>query len=322
MPERSGIATQLGVAEESTYGTFVTPARFVEMVDENVNLTIGRDESKGLRSGQRYLRTDHWQAGKRAAAGPIDLEIANKGFGLLFKHCGGNVATVADGTGKKHTITPASLFGLSTSWQVGRPDVSGTVQPFSYTGCKVAQWQIDQQLDAFAMLKLTLDAQDESTAQSLGSATPPAETELFHWHGFTLTVNGSAYDQYNFSVAGQNSLKTDRYRSGNRLKKEPIEHQRRSLTGSLTSELIDLTAYARFAAGTVVPIVATWVADTTYDTAKPFKMILTLNNCRFDGTTPGVKNEDVVEQVLPFTVLDDGTLPVWQIDYFTSDATP
>jgi hypothetical protein len=55
----------------------------------------------------------------------------------------------------------------------------------------------------------------------------------------------------------------------------------------------------------------------TYDTAKPFKLVLTLQNCRFDGDTPDVGGPDVLEQSLPFKVLDDGTNPVVQVDYYT-----
>jgi hypothetical protein len=49
--------------------------------------------------------------------------------------------------------------------------------------------------------------------------------------------------------------------------------------------------------------------------------VLTLQNCRFDGETPNVKGADVLEQPLPFKVLDDGTNPVWKIEYYTGDAT-
>jgi hypothetical protein len=323
MPARSGIDTQLGVAEEVTYGTYVAPTRFLTFISESMKLNIDRNESKGLRSGQKYDRTDQWKAGKRRAAGSLQTEVGNKGFGLLFKHALGGIATTADGTGKKHTATPGDLFGKALTVQIGTPDVSGTVQPYSYMGSKVASWGLSQPVNDFLLMTLGLDAQDESTAQTLAAATAPAETELFHWSGLVVTVGGSSFDALSFDFNQDNGLNVDRHHlRGSTLKKEPIEAGKRQASGTLVGEFENLTAYTRFVAGTTATIIATWTAVATYDTAKPFKLVLTLQNCRFDGDTPDVGGPDVVQQSLPFKVLDDGTNPVVQVDYYTSDATP
>jgi len=50
--------------------------------------------------------------------------------------------------------------------QVGRPQISGvTVQPFTYTGCKVTDWEFSCSDNQIAQLKCTVDAQTELTVQ-------------------------------------------------------------------------------------------------------------------------------------------------------------
>src|SRR5437868_5108841 len=304
---RSGIDAQFGMVAEGTFGTYVAPTRFLPFVTEDLNLTVDRDESAGLRTGQSYDRTDQWAAGKRRAGGSIEFEVGNKGFGLPLRHCGGTSASAASGTGFKYTITPADQFGLSATIQIGRPDTANTVNPFSYLGCKVADFELSQKISDFLKLKLGIWAQDETTSQTLAAASAPAETEVYHWSMLAMTVGGSAFDAIDFSFKNVNSQKPDRHHlRGARLAKEPITNAKKQATGSLQGDFESLTAYNRYVNGTVVPIVCTWTGTTIYDTALFHKLVLTLQNCRFDGGTPNVKSADVLEQPLPFKVLDDG----------------
>lgn len=323
MADRSGIGAQLGLAEETTFGTYVAPARFIEFASETVTYSIARDESKGLRSGQRVLRSDHWKAGKIAAAGDLNLEVGNRGFGLLFKHMLGAVATTADGAGFKHSCTIGDLFGKSLTAQVGKPDIGGVVDPFSYTGLKITDWDLANSPDNFLDLRLGVLGQNETTAQALGSATAPTETEILHWSGATLTIGGASPTLVQaVSLSGRNNFKGDRYGLvGATTFKEPIENALREITGTVDVEWEGTTNYARFTGGTTAQIIATWTAVATYDTAKPYKLVITMPACRFDGDTPNVAGEDVLMQNIPFKALDAGAGAI-TVDYYTADATP
>lgn len=322
MADRSGIGSQLMLKSEVTYGTGVVVDRPLEFVSEGLKLDIGRMESKGLRSGQRLQRFDHWAAGKRAAGGPIEFEVANKGFGLLLTTMGlGAVSTTADGTGFRHRGTIGDLFGDMMTIQVGRPDVAGTVQPFTYLGCKIAEFELVQEIDEFLILSTSIDARDETTATALATATAPTVTELFHWGGFTMTVGGSAFEPTSFKLGVNNGLKTDRHHlRGATLKKEPIEEKMREVTFEMEGEFESLTAYNRYVNGTDTAIVATWTAVATYDTAKPFKIVATMEGTRWDGETPTVDGAGVLSQPMKGVVLDDATSPTFTLDYFSSDA--
>ena len=319
----SGLFSQFGVAAESTYGTYVAATRFLEHVDDSMKLDIDRNESAGLRSGQRVLRQDHWKAGKRAAGGDIELEVPNKGFGLLISHMMGSIATAADGAGFKHTGTIGTLTGKSLTLQFGRPDTSGTVRPFNYVGCKIEEWELSNSVDDFLICKLGIDARDEDDTTALVAATAPTLTDIFHWTGCTVTVGGSAFEPRSFAIKAKNGLKVDRHHlRGASLKKEPLESKLREYEIEMDCDFESLTAYDRYAAGSHVAVVSTWVSPLTYDTAKPFKVVVTVNAARTDGDTPKLKGSDLLEQKLKLKVVDNGTNPAVQIEYFTSDASP
>lgn len=320
---RSGLFTQFGVADESTYGTYVAPTRFLEFLEESMKLDIERNESKGLRSGQRILRQDHWKAGKRGAAGSVSLEVPNKGFGVFLKHMLGTIATTTDGTGRIHTASLGDLFGDYMTMQFGRPDIAGTVQPFSYVGCKVVDWELTNSPDEYLICNLGIDARDESTSQALVAATAPSATDIFHWSECTVTVGGSSFEPQSIAIKGTNGQKTDRHHlRGSGLKKEPIENEMREITVELDADFESLTAYNRYSAGTHVAVVSTWTSTLNYDTAKPFKVVVTINAARTDGDTPNIDGADLVPQKLSLKAVDDGTNPPIQIAYYTSDTTP
>src|SRR5882757_7032538 len=163
----SGLAAQFMLAEESTYGTAVTPNRTYEFRDESLKLDAARIESSALRSGARVQRSDRWVAGKKSVGGDATFELANKSMGLLFKHALGGVATtqpdnIGNPTVYDHTFTPGD-FPTSLTAQVGRPDVSGTVRAFTYSGCRVTDWELACAVNEIATLKTTYLGQNEDT---------------------------------------------------------------------------------------------------------------------------------------------------------------
>lgn len=120
----SGLSAQLGVAEETVYGTPVTVTRFYEFTEETLDCQIDRIESAGLRSGVRVQRSDRWVPGKKAVAGDVTMELGDRSFGLWLKHMMGGVVSEQPDAGTAptvwlHTFTPGDLpVGLTC--QVGR----------------------------------------------------------------------------------------------------------------------------------------------------------------------------------------------------------
>jgi hypothetical protein len=327
MPTASGIAAQLGYAAETTWGSYKVPDHWVEVVSESFALNVQRIEGKGMRASNRVQRSDRWVSNKKGVTGSVQFEVASKGFGLWIKHCLGAVTTTTPGGGtnsKTHTGKVGDPFGLGLTVQVGRPDNAGVVQPFSYMGCKITDWEIANTVDNFVTLSSTLDGQDESTVTGLASASYASADELLSFVGGALTIAGSQVATvHDISIKGTNALKTDRYGiRTSTLKKEPIQNGLIAISGSLTSEFESLTAYNRYVNGTQASVVATWTGATLLEGSIFPSLVCTMPVCRFDGTTPNLSGQDMLTQTLPFVALYDGSQEPISVAYTTLDTTP
>lgn len=319
----AGLFAQLGFAEEVTYGTYVAPVRFLPFRSEDLRLGIERDEMETLGESSTTLRSDRWLAGKRNVAGSIAMDVFTCGFGMLFRHMLGAVAITTPATpvgtpARIHTHTLASLLGRMLTIQVGRPDVGGVVRPFSYLGCKVASWELTNAISGFLQLALTIDGRDETTAQSLAAASYPTGNVPLHWAGGAITIAGVAFPLREISIAGATGIEGDRYTIGPALKTQPLQEAYVGLTGSITADFTELTAYNRFVAGALAAIVATWTGPVI-DAEHNFRLRVTMPVCRFDGETPVVEGPQRLTQTLGFKALNDGTQPPITIEYVTTD---
>lgn len=295
MPLASGLAGQMGLVAEVTYGTFVAPSRWMEFVAESLILERERIESAGIRAGRRVLH--RWAAGIQRVTGDVSLELAPQNQGILFEHMFGGKATTGAGP-YTHTFTPGDLAGKSLAVQIGRPDIAGVVRPFSYLGMKVASWEISAAVNEYAMLNLSMYGAHEDTAQTLGTASYPGTLTPFTFLQGVVSVAGSGFDVKEATLTGDNGLAIDRHflrTTTPERPKEPLEATRREYTGTLTADFIDLTAYNRFVNGTEAALVLTF-------TSAPHTLTITMN-VRYDGTTPNIAGDELLEQSLPFKAL-------------------
>ncbi len=322
----TGLAAQLGIAEETTHGTPVTVTRFYEIISAPFKLDITRMESAGLRAGTRVLRSDRWVAGARSVGGTIAMEFANKSCGLSLQQMFGTTACALPDSGGnptvwEHTATPGDLpAGLTI--QVGVPDEAGVVQPYTYEGCVVDSWELAASVGDIGKLTVTIDGEDEKTATALASASYPTGLTVLTFIEASLDIAGSAVDVTSFTLNGANSLATDRTKLGSALRKKPSETAMREYGGTVEAYFSGLTAYNRFVNGTEAALVAKFVGALISGTFN-FALEVTCN-VRFDGDTPTVDGPDQIMQPLPFKCLDTGTGPGTAITavYRTTDVTP
>lgn len=323
MAIRSGLALQLGTAEESTYGTPVTVDRFTPIRNQTLKNDVGRIESEGIIPGQRVIKSEQWYPGKKAVAGDVIAEVETKGTGRWFKHALGGAATtqpdaVNSPTVYLHTFTPGDL-PTSLTVQVGKPDVGGTVRPFTYHGCVISGWKLEQSVDGLLLFTPSLIGEEEDNATALATATYAAGRRQFPWTNTTHTIDGSPVNVKSWSLEGTNGVAEDRYFQGSPLRKRPEEQALRTFMGSVDGEFESLTAYTRFLDGVEVPMVTTCTGPIIED-ALTFQLKVT-TNIRFEGDTPENNGREIVQQKLPYKVIDNGTTSI-KIEYQTSDATP
>lgn len=312
---------QLGVKDEVTYGTAVTVDRFFEFNSESVAVAAGRTAGEGLRVGAFTPRSDRFMPYIEGAAGNIQLDVLNKGFGFWLKHMLGTVATTGLGP-YTHTGTMGSLLGDAFTCQINRPlSPSGTNQAFTYAGGKVASWTLSNSVEENLLLDLAVDFASVSTATALATASYPAAMEPLSWVGGTVTVGGTQVDVTEVSVEVNNNLAVDRrFIKGSAVKKEPVQAGRREVSFSFSADFESLTQYDRVVsttrAGALAKIVGTWANGTD-------QLVVTIPAARFDEIGGvAVESAEALSQSLSGVGLHDGTDSPVTVAYTTADATP
>lgn len=300
MALKSGIAAQLGVKAETTWGTFVAPTRFYPLISESLTEEIDRLESEGIIAGQRVLRSEQWAAGNVDVGGDIQTELFQQGMGALLKACFGAVSTTGSGP-YTHTFTPGDLTDDHLSVQVGKPDVAGTVQPFSFYGMKVSDWELS--IDAGGLVKMTnsLIGKQLATSDALatasfgtGAATP------FTFRHATASIAGGAANVKKFTIKGSNGLDGDRRFIGSEYRAEPLEADLREYSGTVDLEFESLTQCNRFRNANEVALVSTISAGAAAS------LTITMN-VRFDGSTPEVDGRGIVQLSAPYKCIGTST---------------
>lgn len=283
-----GAEGQLGFKTESTPGTAVVVDQFIPFVSENIKNNIQYLNTQ-TKSARRTLRMK--KQGSKGISGGITTELPNTDIATLFKHMFGTVGTTGAGP-YTHTYSPAPLDGQSLTMQVGRPDASGTVQPFTYAGCKISGWTISADVDAIAQLQLNIVGMTETTATGLATASYDANWEPFVFTEASLEIASTSVGTVRSgSITCDNSV-NPRIRWGSGTSKEPTQNGLSMFTGTITTDFEDLTHYALFVAGT--PSALEMVFDNGTDT------ITITTNVIFTGETPEISDFDLLGQNLPF----------------------
>jgi Phage tail tube protein len=355
----SGLSGQCGTVAESTYGTAVTVTRFWEFLSENFVWNPGYLDGQGLKAGQAYQRSTRTTKTQIDVNGDITLEhtsgeaasVAADSMGWWWKQALGSTITtptVVLGTAFKQIHTPGSKAGFSSTIQWGRPQIlSTTVQPHTFTGCKITDWEFSCSDNTIAQLKLTLDGRDESTSIGLAAASYPTPNGLFtfaHATNFKLggtptTASGETTIASGVAVAsavngivitGSTPMKVDRRGLGNAgLKNEPIENAIPTITGTLTTEYYSRAElYDVFKLGTIT---AMQLDFSKFDSAgndangvaagpNPYLLSFIFPAVRFLSANANITGPDVIPQSIGFKAYDNGTDPIMQVKLVSKEA--
>lgn len=311
----SGLVAQLGVAPEVTPGTRVAPNRHFEFLSEGIKNNQQWINSAGLRPGRVTNR--RYAAGTAEVSGPVDLEVSPEGFGILLKHAMGAVQTT--GTDPyTHVFTPGTLNDKTLSLQIGKPDETGTVHPFDYTGCSITSWSLTAAVNDFLKAQFQFYAMSESVAESLTTPTYPATLTPFAFIDGSLTIDGSGSCVKSFNFTADNALATGRHQicaTPSRFPKQAKEQGIRQYGGTMTADFSSLALYNKFLAGTLATLALVFASGDNS---------LTLDlQVRYNGETPSVTGPTILEQTVPFTCFDaDADADAVTITLVNGDTAP
>jgi len=358
----SGLSGQVGAVAESTYGTAVTVTHFYEFLSENFQFVPAWLDGMGLKAGQAYNRASRTVVSQFDVNGDLTMEhtsgeAANAvadSMGFWWKYALGSTVTTPTlivGTAYKQVHTNGSKAGQFMTVQVGRPQISGvTVQPFTYTGVKVTDWQFSCNDNQIAQLQVTCDGRNESTAVGLAAASYPTPNGLFSFaNASVMTIGGTASTSggettiaggsslgslvNGVTITGSTPMKVDRYGLGNAgLKGEPIENAIPTITGNLSTEFFSRTElFDVFKGFGTTPL---QIDFTKFDSAgndangaaagaNPYRLSFILPSVRFKAAAVNVNGPDVVPQSVDFQAYDDGsgTNPVIQVKLVSKESS-
>lgn len=326
MPIRSGIASQIGVAAESSYGTAVTVTRFYEFESEALDIGVQKIYNTALGLG-RFQRHDRITTYPRGGGGTVVLPVMTKGFGLIFQHMLGQNTVGGAGDDKTHVCIPDAdaLYGKSLTVQKGVPGVDGTVRAITFEGGKITNWELNAAIDQLLKLTATFDFERHRTptfgsGAALASATYPSANRQLTFVEGTLEIDSTPLFVRGAKVAQNNALKVDRHGLGN-VKREPLANGISDITGELEAEFEDLAMLDAWANGDVDgALVLEFDSGVEIgSTGNNFGLTVTIPAIEYTGTTPKVGGPDVVMQPLPFKALKNASDPIITLAYVTSD---
>jgi hypothetical protein len=290
MATPSGLAGQFGFISETTTGTPLVVDTFLPFNSESIKSEIERIDSEGIRAGR--LITASWKPGSVTVAGTVEMELWNTDIATLFRHMFGAVATATNGQQWDYTYTPADLTGESLTIQVGKPDIGGTVRPFTYAGCKVGGWTMSAEVGSLVMLSLDIVGMTETNGTALETASYDTDLEPFVFTEASLSIAGATNNTVMSFELTQDTGLTERFRLGSATSLEYLQNAFREFTGTATADFQDLTQYNRFLDGDEAALVLNF--DNGSET-----LVITAN-VRFDGETPEVSGPELLEQPIPF----------------------
>lgn len=343
MPTGTGLDAQLGYKLESTFGTPVTPDKFAEFGSESLTWEPTWLEPSGLRAGTKFKRASRLVQSRQTVSGSIELEHATRLMGTLWKLALGSAVTtptqIGTTTAYKQVHVPGDYMGKSATFQVGRPEPSGTVRAHTYAGCKVSGWEFSCSDSEYAMMSLDIDGRSESTSTALAAATYTAGAGVFNFSQVTvLRLGGTASTTAGetsiatgtavpgvvsgITLSGETPMATERYGLGNAgLKNEPLENDIPTVTGTLSAEWDRATFYDLFKANTTTALEVKFEGAAIGASGEKDTLSFILPAVKFKTVAPNVDGPDVIQADVDFEAYSDETNPAIQVKLISADST-
>lgn len=355
----SGIAAQLVANAEGTYGVAASLAspHSYEFKNETMAMAKTVVQGQGLHAGGLYDRTRRRVLTNYDAKGGITMDCPTRQLAFWIQFMVGSFGqanatpTQIASTGIYKSIhQPGSMQTHSFTLQKGVPAIDGTVEPVTYVGCKLSEWDLKVQTGSLAELAFTIDARNElagnGDSDPLNGSVPSLATfgvptsglgeKVFHFRQATLYTGGTpTLTSGVVSLAGETaagnikdcdikhtfSYDAARYFLGSSgFKAEQLENNFRKITGSFNIEWLSTESmYNAFAADTTTSLELTFVGDSV--STSNYLLDVIIPNIKLDGEPPKVPGPAVVMQQVTFTGLDDETTTPIQITYQSEDST-
>ena len=174
---------QVGMKKETTYGTGVTVDRFYEILpDSSHDFDPEIIQGVGLRTGDGHRLSARRTPGTGKGDLTVKVEVISKSFGVLLESFAPAIA-INNVTGSMYQIralsTGTTTLSNSYTIQVGVPDMTGTVRPYTYAGCVAKSFEIDAPSRGVPTLSVSFWASSVTTGTALATASYASSPTIF-----------------------------------------------------------------------------------------------------------------------------------------------
>jgi hypothetical protein len=206
----SGLAGQWCFVDETTYGVApsLSTAKFYACDNDTLKLKKVTKQGTGIYAGALFPTAARRVVTEYSAGGGVPMDLPQRYLQqMLFRMFGsfGQTASALTEDGStgayKAVHAPGPLEGHTFTAQAGRPTVDGgTVEPATYTGCKVSEWEISAGQSDIAKLTLTIEGRNElmgSHLDPLNGSLPGLQSfsappgGVFYWVGASVYYGGT-----------------------------------------------------------------------------------------------------------------------------------
>lgn len=322
----SGLGASFGYSAESTYGTYVAPARWHAGKQFSIKKVQNFQEVSGVAAG-RFAAPDD-QLITEAAVGNWQGDVLRSKFGLLIAHLTGSTAAPVQQGGSAaylQTHSWADNLGKYLTAQVGHPSTGGTAHPKTGLGGKITQAEFSCGVDENLALSLDLDFKQYTEVQTLAAPSYTTPNLPFHFAQMAVKLGtfGSEAAVQGVRKCGVTigrGQDTGRFYAGNSgLKSEPIYNEMGGISGSLDVDLVTKADFHdRWTGNTATSLVWEFVGPIIASTfAYTFR--ITLPSVKFKDGIEEVNGADVNKGSIPFTAFQDPTNGFCKIEYLSTD---
>jgi len=357
MALETGLAAQWCAFDEATYGiapSFST-ALFYACDNDSLELKKTPKQGTGIFAGSLIPRAGRRVITEYSAGGGLVMELPERGMNQwLYRMMGSygqtKAALAEDGSTGAYSAVHVlgSTSGHSFAVQKGVPAVDGgTVEPFTYTGCKVSEWEVAADMGEIAKLTLTIEGRNELAGthkDPLNSSVPTLQAYtaplggVFYWvggsiyYGGTASTSGGVTSMTSPTLAanlkGPLSFKLTRPLDLERYapdvapyRNEPLQNGLATPSGAFTAEFLSAeTYYNAYAADTATAVELQFTTIPIGTGADIATFSVLVPNVRLEGESPKITGPEVLTQTIPWSGLDDGTNNTVQATYWTLDS--
>lgn len=330
----STLDSSIGLAQETTYGTFVTPSRFLEFTSETLDLKKTVKQGADLRVGRRVGLAARRVIPQYSVEGDITVDCLSKGQGMLWQAALGGGASTMVIAGCYQKVFGFGDLLPSFTIQKGLPSVTkagvASVQAWSATGAQVNAFTFTQKAADIATLKVTWQAQKIVDTQAYaapsyavggsvwsfekaeifsGTYVPPTatalasgSTPLAQIRDFELDVKNNLSDRYNIGKGGYRDFST----LGSR-----------AITGKMTAEYFDNSLPEAILDDAPLSLLLTYTGAPLGANSEALQICVPSVRCETE--LPKSNAGEIILNQMAFTALDDLTNPPLQVVQRTAE---